>query len=83
MIKIIVENNKKTTNDLLGDFDKSTTNESLNIAKEYLKETTKNMKCDIHGSESKMTLTIKMSKNGQTEIIKSEYCCDKFLEKFK
>lgn len=82
MIKILIQNNRKSADHLLSDFTDEIINETLKLAKEHLEYEYKNAQCDIHKSKSKGTITIS-SNNNKTEFEYSDFCCERFKSKFK
>ena len=82
MIKIQVQNNRKSADHFLSEITDSIMDESLKSTKEHLETEFRNTECDVHKSKSKGIITIK-SNNNKTEFEYSDFCCDEFKEKFK
>ena len=82
MIKIKVQNNRKSADHFLSDLTDGVMDETLKLTKEHLESEFKDAECDIHKSHSKGTITIKYN-NNKTEFEYSEFCCDNFKSKFK
>jgi len=82
MIKIQIQNNRKSAEHFLSELTDGIMDETLKLTKEHLESEYKNVKCDIHKSESKGTIIIKANKE-KSEFEYSDFCCKDFENKLK
>ena len=78
MIEVVIENNNNLSVDLLNNL----TEELLNSAKSNLESELKNAECEIHKKNSSGTITLTVV-NQDVISNYSNFCCEKFKNKFK
>ena len=82
MIKIQIQNDRKSADHCFSELTDGLMDETLELSKKHLEYEFKNAVCNIHKSESKGTITLKIN-NGKTEFEYSKFCCKDFESKFK